>query len=114
MAVGHRLEGEVASGVGNTSRSTSQRAKLTDIRLIVLVMVSGLLIAGCSDPVCEGTEVSECSPDDCTYLNGECVLRCTDGEGDEVVDCPQGTTCQEIPDPEPESVETPDNIRVCL
>jgi hypothetical protein len=84
------------------------------MKRFVTVFAGALLLAACSDPVCEGTEVNECSPDDCTYLNGDCVLRCTDAEGDQIVDCPQGTTCQEIPDAEPESVEPPDPTRVCL
>ena len=84
-----------------------------------VVLLFGLLVAACADDdECAGSDINNCPTESCSFIQGPpggpladggCLLRCADGEGEEVAECPKGTSCSPIPG------DTPDDLtRVCL
>ena len=84
-----------------------------------LVLLLSFLLAACADDdECTRGDANNCPAESCSFIqgppggplaDGECLLRCSDGEGEEVAECPDGTTRSLIPG------NTSDDLtRVCL
>jgi hypothetical protein len=83
------------------------------MRVILMGIVTFML--ACSDNEECGGSTQTCDADACSVIEDQCLLRCTDGEGEPVAECPPGSTCSRIPGaPSDEEDPVDDRTHVCL